>query len=66
MINNAIERFKVSYSRDGEYAVYYKNKNGSCYIYEVLINRLGCEVIGPNRKISSNAYEFAKPHGIQF
>lgn len=66
MIYNAIERFKVLYENGRGYAVYYKNKNGSCYVYEVNTNRLGLDVIGPNRKISDMSYEFAKPHGKIF
>ena len=66
MINNAIERFKVTYENNKGYGVYYKNKNGSCYFYGVNINRHGIEVVNPSRKISSNAYEFAKPYGVKF
>ena len=66
MINNAIEKFRVNQEGTPNYTVYYKNPNGSCYCYGVNYNRHGCAVINPSRKITTAAYDFAKPHGIEF
>ena len=68
MINNAIERFSVHSEEDpfGSYTVYYKNKNGSCYCYQVNYDKRGLAIINPNRRISSSSYEAAKPSGLFF
>lgn len=66
MINNAIEKFRVSQENRPDYTVYYKNSNGSCYCYQVNYNRHGAAIVNPSRKISINAYDFAKPFGVRF
>ena len=58
-----LEKFRVDYSEGKGYAIYTKRANGY-YRQEVYFNRLGTEIFLEVKKISANAYEFAKPHGV--
>ena len=60
-----LEKFKVEYNDNKGYAIYTKRGNGY-YRQEVYYNRLGTEIFLKEVKISSTAYEFAKPYGKEF
>ena len=60
-----LEKFKVEYKDNKGYAIYTKTSNGY-YRQEVYYNRIGTEIFLKKEKISSTAYEFAKPYGKEF